>query len=71
MRTLALHDIAVVSAALYPTGKRQERVLNFVPFLIRYGRELLETMRSDAERYAERFIGSSTSTVSAPVAERV
>jgi hypothetical protein len=42
------HDIAIVSAALYPLGKRQERVLNFVPLLTRGGPELVEEMRAAA-----------------------
>ncbi|MFL5615591.1 MAG: bacillithiol biosynthesis BshC [Gemmatimonadaceae bacterium] len=69
--TELMRDVATAAAALYPHGVRQERVLNFVPFLTRYGRELLETMRSEAQRYADRFISSSTSTLSTPVAERV
>src|SRR4029077_15434407 len=31
--TSMMRDIATASGALFPDGKRQERVLNFVPFL--------------------------------------
>jgi len=42
------HDIAIVGAALYPLGKRQERVLNFVPMLTRGGPDLVDEMRTAA-----------------------
>jgi uncharacterized protein YllA (UPF0747 family) len=66
-----MRDIATASAALFPNGVRQERVLNFVPFLTRYGRQLLEQMRVEAQRYANRLIGPAASSLNTPVAERV
>src|SRR5205085_3135367 len=35
-----MRDVATAAASLHPNGIRQERVLNFVPFLARYGRPL-------------------------------
>ena len=69
-----MRDVATVRAALYPEGKRQERVLNFIPFLARNGGPLLDAMRAEAARHATAIVGSdaSPSRVSdAAVAERV
>ena len=56
-----MHDVATARAALYPEGKRQERVLNFIPFLARNGRPLLDAMRHEAARHAVALIGSPDS----------
>jgi bacillithiol biosynthesis cysteine-adding enzyme BshC len=69
--TELMREIATAAAALYPNGVRQERVLNFVPFLTRYGRQLLEQMHAEAQRDAHRLIESSASTLSTAVPERV
>jgi uncharacterized protein YllA (UPF0747 family) len=69
--TELMHEIATAAAALYPNGERQERVLNFVPFLTRYGRLLLEQMRVEAQHHGERLVGSAVSGLSTPVPERV
>jgi len=45
-------DIATVTSALYPLGKRQERVLSFVPMLARGGDALLDAMLAEARRHA-------------------
>lgn len=45
-------DLMVVSAALFPLGQRQERVLNYVPMLTRGGPELVEDMRGAARAHA-------------------
>ena len=45
-------DIATARAALYPRGKPQERVLNFLPMLARQGRSLLDAMLAAASRHA-------------------
>jgi len=50
-------DLAVASAALMPLGKRQERVLNFVPMLARSGEPLIEEMRSHARVHAMALFG--------------
>jgi hypothetical protein len=44
---------------LYPFGKHQERALNFVPLLARYGPALRDDMLGEAERHAARLIGIS------------
>lgn len=41
---IRLEQLGKVSANLYPEGQFQERVLNVVPYLARYGREMLGTM---------------------------
>lgn len=52
------HDLAVASAALFPRGQRQERMLNFVPMLTRGGAELLGLMRAAASEHAGSLVGS-------------
>ena len=51
-------DLAVASAALFPMGKRQERVLSYVPMLARGGAELLDAMRQEAIRHAISQVGA-------------
>ena len=69
--TELMRDIGTAAGALYPEGVRQERVLNFVPFIARYGTPLLEAMRGQAIRYGKGLIGAAVPSPSAPVAERV
>lgn len=69
--TELMRDIATAAAALYPNGLRQERVLNFVPFLARYGTALLSTLRDEANRHGERLVGAASANVSPQVPERV
>jgi uncharacterized protein YllA (UPF0747 family) len=66
-----MRDIATVAAGLYPNGMRQERVLNWVPFLTRYGSALLELMRSEATRHAAMLMGMSAPDLTSAVVERV
>lgn len=66
-----MRDIATAAAGLYPDGMRQERVLNWVPFLARYGPTLLELMRGEAIRHAAAMIGMSAVETPSAVAERV
>lgn len=47
-----MHDIAVAAASLFPAGIRQERALNIVPLLARFGLEVLAHMRREAEHHA-------------------
>ena len=54
-RRSSMRDIATAAAALYPDGERQERVLNFVPFLARYG---TAADRSDGEAERTRDVGT-------------
>lgn len=49
-------DLATVSAALRPLGKRQERVLNFVPMLARNGDDLLAAMLGEARAHAAALV---------------
>jgi bacillithiol biosynthesis cysteine-adding enzyme BshC len=69
--TELMRDIGTAAGALYPEGMRQERVLNFVPFIARYGMPLLAEMREQAIHYANGLIGAAVPSPSAPVAERV
>jgi len=50
-------EIATARGSLYPFGKPQERSLNFVPLLARYGPALQEEMLHEAERHATKLIG--------------
>lgn len=52
------HDLMVAHAALHPTGRRQERVLNFIPMLARGGHELLQEMLQAAAEHAAQLIGA-------------
>lgn len=52
----ALRDIAIARAALFPLGKPQERVLNGVPFLARYGDELWNAALEEASQHAASLI---------------
>lgn len=51
-------DLAVASSALFPMGKRQERVLNYVPMLARGGEALLDAMRREAAQHAISLVGA-------------
>ena len=52
-------DLATATAALFPLGKRQERVLNYVPLLARGGDGLLDDMRHHATAHAVALMGAS------------
>lgn len=54
--TQALHDIAVARAALYPLGERQERAVNFVALLARYGDEMLTGFKEQTRKHAESLL---------------
>jgi len=47
-----MHDLAVARASLFPLGKPQERILNFLPLLARHGAPLLQLMRNAAAAHA-------------------
>jgi bacillithiol synthase len=53
---LRQHDIAVACAALFPMGKRQERVLNFIPILTRGGPELIGEMMTAARAHVRALV---------------
>ena len=52
----ALRDLHAARAALWPNGHRQERTLNFIPFLARFGDPLLAAMRTAAVRHASALV---------------
>ena len=49
-----LQDVGTARASLYPDGVRQERALNFLPFLARYGEPLVQRMREAAGEHVAR-----------------
>ena len=51
-----LRDVATARASLHPAGKRQERALNFLPFLARYGGPLLDDMLREAAAHARSLV---------------
>jgi bacillithiol biosynthesis cysteine-adding enzyme BshC len=59
-------DIATARAQLYPNGKRQERVLNFIPMLARHGWPLLDAMREEADAHAATLVSGSGEAVATP-----
>ncbi len=55
----ALRDLHTARAALWPDGHRQERTLNFIPFLSRYGDALWSAMRASAAEHAARLVAGA------------
>jgi uncharacterized protein YllA (UPF0747 family) len=58
-------EIATARGSLYPFGKPQERSLNFVPLLARYGPGLRDDMLAAARAHATGIIGGEASAASA------
>lgn len=54
-----MEEIATARGSLYPFGTHQERMLNFVPFLARYGPALIGEMLAEARRHGSALAGSS------------
>lgn len=52
-----MHEIATARGSLYPLGKPQERALNFVPLLARYGATLRQEMLAGARDHARALTG--------------
>lgn len=52
----ALRDIATARAALYPLGVAQERALNVVPLLARYGDSLFESVMTEVIPHAASLV---------------
>jgi bacillithiol synthase len=52
----ALRDLRTARSALWPGGHRQERTLNFIPLLARYGKPLLAALGASAARHASRLV---------------
>ena len=57
-----MHDIATARGSLYPFGKPQERGLNFVPLLARYGATLRQEMLAEAREHARRLTAGRQET---------
>jgi uncharacterized protein YllA (UPF0747 family) len=57
-----MHEIGTARGSLYPLGKPQERGLNFVPMLARYGPGLLNDMLDEARGHAARLVGGNAPT---------
>jgi bacillithiol synthase len=53
-------EISTARGSLYPFGKHQERALNFVPLLARYGAGLRDEMLEEASRHAIKLVGTSS-----------
>ncbi|NUQ21243.1 MAG: hypothetical protein HOQ09_09815 [Gemmatimonadaceae bacterium] len=52
-----MQRLGTVRGSLSPLGRRQERALNLIPLLARYGPELLNRMRDEASRWAQSMVG--------------
>lgn len=57
---VAMREVAVARGSLFPGGKRQERALNFVALLARYGAPLVDAMRASARRHADALVHGRT-----------
>jgi hypothetical protein len=55
-----MRDIAVARASLFPLGKPQERVLNFIPMLVRDGQPLLSLMQAHAREHAAALLAGAS-----------
>jgi uncharacterized protein YllA (UPF0747 family) len=47
----ALRDAAIARGALFPFGVAQERAVNFVPLLARYGDELMDRVAAEVRTH--------------------
>ena len=69
--TQLMRDVATVRASLHPNGVRQERVLNFISFLARYGRGIIEDMHAEASAHAERVVRGGSPSLTTPQSQTV
>ena len=53
------NDIATARGALYPHGRRQERVLNLIPLIARHGSILFDEIETAARRHAAVLLGEA------------
>lgn len=65
-----MQEIATARGSLFPFGTPQERILNFVPFLARYGPMLQAEMLSEARRHASGLTGSDQASRSSSAARQ-
>jgi bacillithiol synthase len=56
-----MQEIGTARGSLYPLGKPQERNLNFVPLLARYGPMLRDEMMAGARAHAAQLLGDAKS----------
>ncbi len=59
-----MRDIAIARMSLFPLGKPQERVLNFIPMLARHGETLLAQMQARASEHAASIFAGQASDAS-------
>ena len=50
----ALGEIAIARGALFPEGLPQERALNFIPLLARYGDEIISSAMSEITAHTSK-----------------
>ena len=63
-----MREIATARGSLYPLGKEQERAVNFISFLARYGPGLREDMLSQARAHATSLLGQPSVSRTRPTA---
>ncbi len=66
--TDVVRDIATARGSLFPAGKRQERALNLMPLLARYGEPLLRDMQGEARAHAAALVDASRESRPSPAA---
>lgn len=54
-----MRSVAAVRGVLFPHGSRQERKLAYVPFLARYGPDVIERMLEEARGYANSLVAAT------------
>lgn len=59
-----MRDLAIARTSLFPLGKPQERVLNFIPMLARHGAPLLAQMQARAGEHAASILAGKVSDTS-------
>ena len=63
--TEQMRDLGIVRAALFPNGTRQERALNVLPMLARYGPALWHAMLAEARPHAAALMERTSDDASA------
>jgi len=57
-----MREIGTARGSLYPLGKPQERMLNFVQLLTRYGNAMRDEMLEQARNHAMRLVDGNTAS---------
>ena len=52
----ALRDAAIARGSLFPLGKPQERALNAIPFIARYGDEFIDSVMREVRAHVAKLI---------------